>query len=458
MKTLHKLFITAAAILAASCNLTNEETPTLAIDPAQLDFEYTGGSSTINVTASGEWSAYANSSEVSWISISPSSGSGDETVTITVGENGDKENARTGWVFFAYKGGTVSAKIIQAPSEGEAIFSIDPTSVSIGGSASEFSITIISDAVDYDITIVDDWISEVSRSGDRHTGQTVNFKAKANPNTEERNGVVSVCTKNGSCIPVMVKQGPGSKRYTRHHLAMRFTALWCGYCPYMDEVFHTVADANSDFEYMTIHASQGYALYFNGSGTLANTYHIQGFPTGILNGWQELPNYTNSIYAAGKVKEAMTDFDSKFICYAGIGINSSIADGLLTVNAEIESGLTENMKVSAFVLESGILEDQTYFPASGGSTTLTDFVHDNVVRANLCSSLSGDSFTTDGKSAEFTWTTKLDESWNSENLSVLVFVYRDYGDDSSNKLTASYPNNYIMNSRTAPVGESISIE
>ena len=320
-------------------------------------------------------------------------------------------------------------------------FTIDPTSISLECTEADFRITVVSSSKEYDITIVDEWISEVSRSGMPATGETIVFHASENLSADAspRSGVISVCTKDGNCYPVMVQQAGA---FTSKVLAMRFTATWCGYCPYMDEAFHKTAEKEESFVYVTFHSSKGYPLYFEDSSALMSAYSIQGFPTGVVAGWKEICNYTDTDYTAGNISSAMESFRSHFPAAALINATASATDGKISVDAKISPTMDGTFKVVALVLESGIVQSQAYYPASGGSKTLDDFVHDNVARKTLTGSILGDDLPENG---EFHWETDIDSSWNKDNLSVLIWIYKNYGNLRPYKSVSSYPNEYISN-------------
>ena len=430
--------------------------PYLYLGTDQFTFSGGGGSATLEITSNTDWKAEAADS---WCTVSPASGSGSATVTISAEKNPSKEEERSTKILVYFNNLTVTAKVQQGLNQEDPVFSIDPSGVTVPGGGGEFTLTVISDTQEYEITIVDSWITEVSRSGDRHTGETVTFLAEGNEEDESRSGVVSVCTEGGSCIPVMVTQEPRNKFYAHSNLAMRYTAVWCQWCPYMDEAFHLVADEDDSFIFMTIHASEGYDLYYEDASALTKAYKVQGFPTGVLNGWQSIDNYTQPSTTASVTIQAMEEFEASFNCVAGIGISSSVSDGAITVSATVETGVCDTFKVAAFVLESGVVATQTYRTPEGSVKQVTDFVHDNVTRRKLTEEVLGDEFTSTALEAnEFTWTAELDSSWDTSNLSVLVYVYRDYGDKADYKAVRLYPDYYIVNAAIAPAGESVGIE
>ena len=458
MKKTRILTFAALAAVLFSCEelpVDNETPAGFSIDKTSLEVPYTGGEVSFEITSPSTWSADCAAAE--WLSVDPASGNaGTTTVKVTAAANPSKESDRSGKIIIKYGDVSFPVKVTQGKSLEEAVFSIDKKSFDVPAAGGEFEITVISDVQEYDITLVEDWITVVSRQGDRHTGEVVRFAASGNMD-EARTGVVSVCTKDGSCIPVMVNQ-EGWPRFAHQNIGYRFTATWCGYCPYMDEAFHKVAqDPANRFGYITFHASKGYPLYITESNTLASYYKVEGYPTGVLNGWKEIDNYTDTDYNASNIAGFIKDFEEKFPCIAGISVSTSVSGSTLSAEATVTAFPGEYL-VSAFVLESGIVEAQTFYPTSGGSQKLTDFVHDNVARAALSASSKGDSFTVGTEPVTFNWSKEISAEWVPENLSVAVVLMRPYGDLADKKDKKGYPNNYIVNSVIVPAGSSKEME
>lgn len=446
------LTIAAIAAVLFSCDKpgTEENTENLNIDKTTLDFPYTGGDQTINITASSDWTI---SCDAYWCKVSQDSGTGNATVTVSViTTNPDKTAGRSTKLILSYNGISLPITVNQEINPESIVFSITPKTIDIPAVDAEFDITVISDTYEYDITIVDEWIHLTSRKGGRVTGETLHFKADSHESSP-RTGVISICTKDGSCIPVTVNQA-GWQEYAHMNIGYRFTATWCGYCPYMDETFHKVAENESNhFNYITFHSSKGYPLYIADSEDLCTLYNVEGFPTGVLNGWKELSNYTDIDYCASKVVSDIENFNKQFFCGTGISVNTSISGDKLFVEASVKSIPGEH-RIAAFVLESGIVETQTYYPTSGGSQKLKDFVHDNVARKVLSESATGHIFTAGNSATTYTWSTDLNSSWVASNLSVAVVVMRPYNDFTGAKGTRSYPSYYIANSVIVPAGGS----
>ena len=446
MKIVRFLALACTAALLFSCN--KDDATGISVSTSELDFGYEGGTKELTVSAPELWRVSTNG--VGWYTVTPSHGTEKTTLQVTVSQNPDHVNVRTAPLKIICGDQTRVVTINQEANQ-EAFF-ITPTEVSIGNLETDFTITVTSrEGLEYDITVVDEWITEKSRSGQPATGETILFHAAENPDSMPRSGVVSVCTKDGSCIPVMVNQNAKS---TPKVLAMRFTATWCGYCPYMDEVFHTLAGELENFEFVTFHASSGYPLYFKDSATLARAYQVGGFPTGIIGGWKTLNNYSSTAQTAASAKGMIQDFRSKFPSTAIISVQATVSGSKLSVTADILSTVTGSYSVVALVLESGIVQAQTYYPPSGGSTVVGDFVHDNVARKLLSQSILGDAVPLSaGEVKNLSWSVALDNSWNKDNLSALVWIYSDYGKLASQKAESSFPDTYILNAASAPAGK-----
>ena len=458
MKITRILTFAAIAAVLFSCEqlpIDNESPAGFSIDKTSLEIPGTGGEVSIEITAPAPWSADCTAAQ--WLSVDPASGnSGTTTVKVTAAPNPSKEEDRSGKIIIKYDEVSFSVKVTQGKSLEEAVFSIDKKSFDVPAAGGEFEFTVISDTQEYDITLVEDWITVVSRQGDRHTGEVIRLAASGNM-YEARTGVVSVCTKDGSCVPVMVNQ-EGWPRFVHQNIGYRFTATWCGYCPYMDEAFHKVAqDPANRFGFITFHASSGYPLYLGASATLANYYKVEGYPTGVLNGWKEINNYTDTDYNASNIAGFIKDFEEAFPCIAGISVNTSVDGSTLSAEATV-TAFPGDYLVSAFVLESGIVEAQTFYPTTGGSKKLSDFVHDNVARSVLSTSAKGDSFTVGTEPVTLSWSKEISSAWVPENLSVAVVLMRPYGDLADKKDKKAYPKNYVVNSVIVPAGSSKEME
>ena len=84
-------------------------TPTFSITPTSTSFSSTGGNKTLTITSNQSWTV---SSDVTWLSLSKTSGTGDGTLTVTAESNSSAGN-RSGEVTFVAGGTTFSVSITQ---------------------------------------------------------------------------------------------------------------------------------------------------------------------------------------------------------------------------------------------------------------------------------------------------------------------------------------------------------
>jgi len=451
MKTFRILALVSlcAALLSCEKPITG-----LQLDKTSLSFASDGGTQTIELKAGTAWTI--TSEDESWCTVSPKSGDASASVNVTALPNSRKDLERSTTLTVSYDGKTLPVTVSQEKNPAEPVFSISQKSFDLGYDSAEISFTVISDVVEYDITLVDSWISLASRTGDRFSGETLTFNVAGNDLAEARTGVVSICTKDGSCIPVTVKQAAFEGDYfTRLHIGYRFTATWCGWCPYMDAAYQQARKEDAAFDFVTFHASAGYPLYFEDSGTFAAAYQIDSYPSGVLDGWKAISNNTNLNSAAKRIHQLCADFDKKFPCVSSVSASAAYADGGVAVEAEFETAISGEYLFHVILLESGIVQEQTYFTEES-SETIKDFVHDNVARKTVTESVSGDTFTASSKQLmTFRWSTVVDESWNKKNLSVAVLVFRPYGAHADDKAVKKYPDYYLDNAAVVAVGDAL---
>lgn len=332
------------------------------------------------------------------------------------------------------------------------VFQFSPSSVSVDATGGAFSLNIRSTGTFHVDCSNSDWISLVSNSGDPRfpAGAEYVFTAARNSGAA-REGYIIVCDdQSGNCFPVTVSQGSGEqlKVFPHHSLGMRFTATWCGYCPNMDETFRKAKSSLGDrFEYMCLYATSGnYGI--DASSYLAGYYLVGGYPTGIIDGRFDLPNYTSTDYGASVVTAAVEETESCYPAVTSVALSSSLSGRNLTVNATVYAASPDTYKVSAFLLEDGIIGYQeNYYTGSTNS-----FEHNRVTRMQLNSNVYGDEFSLEGgQTKPFSWTASVPAGCNLNKLVVLVYVQRPFGSRPAVQSDA-YGNYYIDNCRAAAVG------
>ena len=338
-------------------------------------------------------------------------------------------------------------------AEFDRYFEFSPSAIEVEPMGGLFTMKVRS-SVDFHVQINDDWIKQVSVTGDPRLGATVTFSAEMNTG-EERSGVMIVCD-DKNCYPVVVTQGDGSKlkKVTHHSLGMRFTATWCGWCPVMSKTFHLAKDNLGDkFEYICMYATDG-NYGFSDMNTLANQYGVTGFPTGIVDGRFEVENYSSE-YAAGLIASAVEETETNYPAATAIGLESSLSGQNLTVKAEVFANCAETYKLTVILMENGIIGYQADYTDGDQQ----NFQHDRVARKTLTSSISGDSFSIDevGGTKSFTYTYTVPASYKKNNLMILAYVQRTFGSRPVIQ-SGNYGNWYVDNCRVAAVGTTAPLE
>ena len=104
------------------------------------------------------------------------------------------------------------------------------------------------------------------------------------------------------------------------------------------------------------------------------------------------------------------------------------ADSVATINVEASSLKSFSGKLQVWLIEDGIVAPQYDYDSNGNSTTVMDYVHNNVLRAAV-NGQDGSAFTVSGDAPSaqtFTVKVKSGDSlvdWHPENMSVVAFVY-----------------------------------
>ena len=240
----------------------------------------------------------------------------------------------------------------------------------------------------------------------------------------------------------------------RHQsLLMRFTATWCGWCPRMNK---SVATAQENYpgkiQHLAIHGS-GSSLYFSSSTPLLNQYKVSGFPTGICDGRIEISNQSITV-TARNIVNAAKETESTYGTVSGAKIATTLNGNNLDVNMRLYLKAAGDYLVSVFIVEDGIIAEQSDYEEGDHES----YVHDNVARKVLTAA-RGTAFTQteDFSTKDFNWSVTLNSNWNASNLRILAYVQAPYGDRTKIS-SANYGDYYIDNCFTVKAGETLNLE
>jgi len=180
----------------ASCSVTvTVDVESVTLDKTSLEM-VEGDAATLKATVNP---SDATNRSVSWQSSNSS--------VVTVDATGGLKAVSAGSaVITASAGGKLATCQVTVIKD---VFSLSPTSVSVGQAGDTFDITVTA-ARSYHITSTPGWITEIGSAGKVHT-----FKADANTADDDRSGIITFCDVKGTCLSVSVQQkGTGGFKVT----------------------------------------------------------------------------------------------------------------------------------------------------------------------------------------------------------------------------------------------------
>jgi len=171
-------------------------------------------------------------------------------------------------------------------------------------------------------------------------------------------------------------------------------------------------------------ASNRVGLMTDEGKAIMEAYGIQQFPMGVINMTGDAMNYTGWPEAVRKALQVSTDvnieLETKYVPDDRDGKDGYF--GTIEAKATVMSSTSRTVNFQFWIVENGIVALQR-----NGSTTIPDYVHNNVFRAQIFDGLKGNSYTlTDGIDQQIEgsiatrWTNK--ERWEVKNLSVIAFA------------------------------------
>ncbi len=199
-----------------------------------------------------------------------------------------------------------------------------------------------------------------------------------------------------------------------------YTGAWCGYCPRISAAIENCHDLTEHIAVVAIHNDDEMALPFEED--LRDTFEVFGFPSGRINRTQ---NWSNP-HPVGPVTE-LAGLDTN----SAIAIRSQINGNTLAAEVRVVSeDNLEDMKLVLYLVEDGILSDQTnYFnqdetsPYFDQGNPIIDFYNHDVLRMSL-SGILGDEITSTPALEEYTknYSVNLDPSFDQEKLKLVAML------------------------------------
>ena len=242
---------------------------------------------------------------------------------------------------------------------------LSSTSIFIGNTLTITATAVYTDNSTVDITSEAElYVDDVLVSGNEYTGVqvgTIEVKAVFESITSS---VLQVQVVDPSNLP---------SSFSKKAVVEDFTGTWCGWCPRVSHAASLVEEQTDKVFVVGVHNGDQMANSFGDA--MENEFDIPGFPTAYVdraNTWSgDQPSNLSQVLnaAEGTVN-------------VGLAIESSLTGSIL--DFKVYQGFLQNMtgiKLVVFVLEDGILANQSnYTSYYGGATTVTDFEHNGVLR------------------------------------------------------------------------------
>ncbi|CAM1367700.1 Omp28-related outer membrane protein [Tenacibaculum xiamenense] len=155
-----------------------------------------------------------------------------------------------------------------------------------------------------------------------------------------------------------------------------YTGNWCGWCPRVSYAIEKVYEQTDNVVTVAAHLANNDPMENDYSRALANAFSVDGFPTAYVdrkNKWT---------YPEPQNLAQVTDLVEKGIPF-GVKLASEVTDTEMKVTVSVKFGnsVRENLKLTVFALEDGIvLKQANYTDYYGGVDEINDFVHDHVLR------------------------------------------------------------------------------
>ncbi len=240
----------------------------------------------------------------------------------------------------------------------------------------------------------------------------------------------------------------GNTSFKHRIMLLQHTGAECPNCPYLMTSLKEVAEDGAYNDLYNHVAAHSY-------NTNDDAYSEAASKISVALGHDFWPDLTFNLTKEnldGKTDAALikSGIDKRVKDHADAGISAAVkkSGDKIGINVGIKAAKTNTYRVTAWLLEDGIENEQL------GATADWMHTHNNALRAMAGTSLNlqiyGEKLGTinAGDTAEKSFTITLDKSWKAENCKVLILVNAD---DSNGKFD-------LANSAVCPIGSSIQYE
>ena len=426
------------------------------LSESEFVFDVAGGPFQVAVVSSGDYSVGTLPDWIAEVSVEPQNNRPHtriHTFSVAVNATG---RAREGTIVFTNaEGESLPVRVNQkAPylsvSETEIGFS------AVGGSKR----IVISSSLDWVVTAGTgaDWFTIAPKKGSGDGFVAVDVKE--NRSSSARGGSFVIASADGTfeCAVSFIQSGATGEEsdawkelpFYHQSLAMRFTATWCTWCPYMGAAITRAQEQYPNkIQHLALHGG-GSDLEFAPSGELMSLYKGNGFPTGIVDGRRYIVNSENVEEVAAGFVAAFLETEENYETASGLAIRSTVSGATVTIDIDGYFKTAGDYKITVLLLEDGIVNPQV----NGGD----NYVHNHVARV-AATDILGESFSVGNALSKksFHYTASVDtKKCKIENMRVLAYIQKPFG--SAPRLQSDdYGDFYVDNCATAAVGDELKL-
>jgi hypothetical protein len=253
---------------------------------------------------------------------------------------------------------------------------------------------------------------------------------KNNKYTPTEKGIYTVRAKYGKLPvnPISINAIISDGTNFKHRILYEdFTGVWCGNCTIAGAREKNLkAQTDDGFVFIGIHGPNKKDPFSNQTSTEMEQFKNVGvdyfWPSMFINRniyWEDNGNYADMSLPLGQLK-----------AYSNIGIKigSSITGNTLNINSHISFSQNFNgLKIAAFIVEDDLIYKQTnYYSPVLGPKYIDDYVHHNVLRDKLTSSVSGEgipdsqSVISNEYSRSFQYS--IPSNYNRDHLKIVIII------------------------------------
>ena len=339
----------------------------------KMAFNSKGGEGTILYTLKGDDATLLPeiTSNREWLTIS-NIGSSEATFNVERNRTTEKRNAK---LTVSYMGSELTIFVDQDAASDEVTLKVDKATVK-GGEQVHFTVIYEDEDVTAEATIHANYTNEqVANPYTTDQSGELSFYAKYNG---IKSKLCSVTVTPAYAPEFPADANPESYDFNQRMLIVDHTGLGCAYCPGVKQAIHdTQAKAEYKDKFNVVYAytfSSNEVCYSSAARTLWNYYvgvcstgdKLTGYPSFTTN---YCFNYTGKYQLEQRIDDLWDENPAASIAYA-----AKIEGDKIVVSASVKSSVSQNYKLSLWVLENDIYANQTAATAEWMNT------HSSVMR------------------------------------------------------------------------------